>query len=311
MAILNRGTIQEMISNKQTSLLNDFVDSVNHRLTTLFTAYLQDIPSFELKHAMEYTLLNGGKRLRPLLIYATGTIFAADWQDLDLPAASVELIHTYSLIHDDLPGMDNADLRRGHPTCHKVYGEGMAILAGDALHSLAMQIMANHPAQLSAEKRVRMMSVLSKACGPFGMAGGQALDLTVMLQKPLSVDLLEQVYQLKTGALFSACIELGSIAASDDVINHRTLTEFGKLIGLAFQIQDDILDIEVETSILGKPQGLDQKNMKNTYPALHSLAVAKEKVEALYQAALDILEPFGMQAALLRDLTSYMLQRGK
>lgn len=292
--------------------LPQFIDAANQRLVHLFSQYWQNIPSQDLKNAMQYTLSNGGKRLRPLLIYATGITFNASLDNLDLPAAAVELIHTYSLIHDDLPCMDDADLRRGKATCHKVYGEGMAVLTGDSLHTLAMQIISHHPAQLSSDQRVDMMSALSRACGPFGMAAGQALDITVMLDNDISPALLEDIYRLKTGALFSACIELGHLASPDrDQNNQRALAEFGNLIGLAFQIQDDILDIEVATELLGKPQGIDVKNNKTTYPKLHGMEKAKEKVQYLYENALESIDYLGEQAKLLRELTKHMLSREK
>ncbi|TAK73015.1 MAG: geranyl transferase [Gammaproteobacteria bacterium] len=286
------------------------MEKVNDRIERVFTQYLQAIPSLELKTAMEYTLFNGGKRIRPLLIYATGSIFNAPLENLDIPACAVELIHTYSLIHDDLPCMDNADLRRGKPTCHKVYNEGMAVLTGDALHTLTMQIISSHPARLPAEKRLQMMAVLSKACGPFGMAAGQALDITVMNDPTLSTDLLLDIYRLKTGALLSACIELGRLASdNDDEIHQRALKEFGDCIGLAFQIQDDVLDIETSTELLGKQQGIDQINNKVTYPKILGLDQAKDKVQILYQEALMAINYLGDRAQLLRELTGYMLQR--
>lgn len=282
------------------------------RLRQVFSRYLENIPAPELKAAMEYALWNGGKQIRPLLIYATGSIFNASADNLAIPAASVELIHTYSLIHDDLPCMDDADLRRGKPTCHKVYGQGMAVLTGDALHTLAMQIMASHPAPLKAERRVQMMKVLSEACGPFGMAGGQALDITVMHDGNISTDLLVDIYHLKTGALFSACIELGRLASNDDDdFNQTALKTFGDHIGLAFQIQDDILDIETSTELLGKTQGLDSKNNKITYASLNGLVAAREKVQALYQQAIEAIRYLGPRAQLLRELADQMLHRKK
>lgn len=292
--------------------MDDLFQLCSTRLKKIFTHYFQDIPSLELKNAMEYTLFNGGKHIRPLLIFATGCIFDAPWENLDIPACSVELIHTYSLIHDDLPCMDDADMRRGKPTCHRVYGEGLAVLTGDALHTLAMQIISNHPAPLKADKRVQMMTVLSKACGPFGMAAGQALDTTVMNDATISSDLLENIYRLKTGALFSACIELGWLVSKDDnEVNKEALKKFGNCIGFAFQIQDDILDIETETESLGKLNGIDIKNNKITYPRLHGLIEAKEKVQSLYQEALEAINYLGHKAQLLRELTGYMLQRKK
>lgn len=282
------------------------------RLRTAITPYFKHILSIDLKAAMEYTMFNGGKYLRPMLIYTTGYIFKAPMENLDVPACAVELIHTYSLIHDDLPCMDNADLRRGKPTCHKEFGEGMAVLTGDALHTLAMQILASHPAKLSAEQRVQLLKVLSYSCGPYGMAGGQALDITILNNAAITLDLLLNLYNLKTGALLSACVELGRIAANDtDEKNQRALKEFGDCIGLAFQIQDDILDIEATTETLGKQQGIDVQNQKMTYPKIVGLEAAKEKVSQLYQQALQAIDYLGSDAQLLRELGGFMLQRNK
>lgn len=290
--------------------LNELMEMCASRLKALYPLYLQNIPSPDLKIAMEYSLFNGGKHLRPLLIYATGLVFNAPLENLDLPASAVELIHTYSLIHDDLPCMDNADLRRGKATSHKVYGEGMAVLTGDALHTLAMQIIAHHPSSLKPDRRLQMIKVLTHACGPYGMAAGQALDITVMSDGSIPEDLLIDIYNLKTGALFSACIELGRLASNDhDEVNQKALKEFGDCIGLAFQIQDDILDIEASTELLGKPQGIDVKNKKDTYPKLVGLNPAKEKVEALYEQALNAINYLGHKAQILRELAGFMLQR--
>lgn len=282
------------------------------RLEKIFIDYIKNIPSLDLKAAMEYNLFNGGKRIRPLLIYATGSLFNAPLENLDIAASSVEIVHTYSLIHDDLPCMDDADLRRGKPTCHKVYGQGMAVLTGDALHTLAMQIIASHPAPLSPEKRLATLKVLSQACGPYGMAAGQALDITMMNDESITNALLLEIYRLKTGALLSASIQLGYLASDDeDEINQAAMLAFGDLIGLAFQIQDDILDVETSTELSGKPQGIDAKNNKVTYPQLHGLQAAKLKVESLYEEALETINYLGNKAQLLRELTGYMLQRNR
>lgn len=290
--------------------LNDLYPLCSTRLSNIFSKYLQEMSSLELKTAMTYTLANGGKHLRPLLIYATGFIFNAPLENLDIPASAVELIHTYSLIHDDLPCMDNADLRRGQPSCHKVYGEGLAVLTGDALHTLAMQILASHPAKLPSERRLRMIDILSNACGPFGMAGGQALDITIMQDETISADLLMDIYQLKTGALFRACLELGRLASTDDNdINRNALSYFGESIGTAFQIQDDILDIEGNSQQTGKTAGLDGQNKKITYPKLFGLRKAKEKVQFLYQDALAAINYLGDKAQLLREVTTVMLHQ--
>ena len=298
------------LHNKLT--LDELAKLSGDRLLSIFSQYLQPIPSHELKESMQSMLLNGGKRLRSLMIYAAGLTFNAPLENLDIPASAVEIIHTYSLIHDDLPCMDDADIRRGKPSCHKVYGEGMAVLAGDALHTLAMQIMANHPSPLAAERRIQMITSLSKACGPFGMAAGQALDITMMNQASINKELLLTIYQLKTGALFTACVELGRLASSNDSERDRAaLKTFGDHIGLAFQIQDDLLDIEGTTDSIGKPQGLDQENEKITYPHFFGISKAKEKVATLYQEAIDAIEYLGEKAQLLRDLSDHMLARRK
>lgn len=287
------------------------LNTCGSRLNNLFKHLLIDIPSLKLKTAMEYTLLNNsGKRIRPMLIYASGSIFAASWQSLDIPACAVELIHTYSLIHDDLPCMDNADLRRGKPACHKAYGEDMAVLTGDALHTLAMHIISAHPAPLNKERRLEMMKILSQACGPYGMAAGQALDISVMHDMTISADLLIDIYRLKTGALISACVELGRLASNDDNDQHKqALLNYSQNLGLAFQIQDDILDMEATAEISGKPQGLDSENNKATFPKLFGLTKAKNKVESLYEEALEAIDYLGERAQMLRQLTGFMLRR--
>lgn len=280
------------------------------RLEKMFSQYLANIPSLELKEAMEHTLLNGGKRLRPLLVYATGCIFDAPWDNLDAPACAVELIHSYSLIHDDLPCMDDANTRRGKPSCHKVFGEGMAVLAGDALQTLAMQVLTCSQSSLQADRRLQIIKVLSEASGAYGMVAGQALDITVMNDATISPKLLEDIHRLKTGALFSACIEMGRLAANDDdEFNERALKQFGDCIGYAFQVQDDVLDVEAASDQLGKPQGQDSKNHKITYPALHGLSKAKEKVQSLYQEGLEAINYLGVKAQLLRELVGFMLLR--
>lgn len=282
----------------------------SERLDQLYSQYLEETPSLELKNAMEYSLLNGGKRLRPLLIYCAGITFQAPLESLDTAAAAVELIHTYSLIHDDLPCMDDADMRRGRPSCHKAFGEGMAVLAGDALHTFAMQIIASHQAPIKPERRLQMMTTLSRACGPFGMAAGQALDLTVMSDDSISTRVLEDIYRLKTGALLTACVEMGWLASKDDdETNRLAMHEFGQHIGLAFQIQDDILDLEAEASETGKPKGQDSKNHKFTYPKLHGLDTARQTVETLYEKALQAINYLGEDARLLRELAGKMLRR--
>lgn len=292
--------------------LDELTTLCDQRLKTVFATYYPDVPAAELKNAMEYTLTNGGKHLRPMLVYATGRIFNTPWENLDVPAAAIELIHTYSLIHDDLPAMDNADLRRGKPSCHKTYGDAIAVLTGDALLTLAMQLIAMQPSSLSANKRLQMMACLTQAAGPYGMVAGQALDIAVMHDGAISAPLLHDVYRLKTGRLFSACVELGRLASGDeDEFNQEALTRFANCIGLAFQIQDDILDIESHTNTLGKQQGIDSKNNKLTYPHLLGINEAKDKVKTLYDEAFDAIHHLGNKALLLRELAESMRMRGK
>jgi len=288
--------------------LESFITDSNLRLQQLFHNYLKDIPAPRLREAMTYSLLNGGKRLRPLLIYATGQAFAAPLANLDAPACAIEMIHTYSLIHDDLPAMDNSDLRRGKPTCHKAFDEAMAILAGDGLQALAFQIIAHHPAALSCEQRLQMINLLSTASGAYGMVAGQAFDMNEM-QNPTAA-ILEKTYRFKTGALLAACIELGMLAANNiDAATYKNMQKFGENIGLAFQIQDDILDIERTTESLGKPQGLDVINQKITYPVLHGMENSKQKITLLFQEARDLIAPFGEQAEMLLQLAAKITNR--
>lgn len=287
-----------------------FSKAALERLGNLLTFYVEEVPALELRQAMQSVMTTPGKRLRPLLIYTSGHVFHAPSENLDLAAVAVEMIHTYSLIHDDLPCMDNADLRRGQPTCHKQFGEGMAVLTGDALHTLALQILSTHPAPISDEKRLAMISSLTRACGPLGMAAGQALDITIMQDNDLSDSTLLDIYHLKTGALFTACLELGWIASdNDDEKALTTLRTFGKAIGLAFQIQDDIIDATKSSQESGKTQGIDNTNKKTTYVSIHGVPAAKVKVESLYEEALEVINYLGNRAFLLRELAQKMLRR--
>jgi geranylgeranyl pyrophosphate synthase len=260
-------------------------------------------PSAKLQDAMGYALFNGGKRVRPLLVYAAGLALGGAIENLDAPAAAIELIHTYSLIHDDLPAMDNADLRRGKPSCHKVFGDAMAILAGDALQTLAFQIITDTNSDLSAAQRIDMIAILSQASGQAGMAGGQALDIT---EKISDIDQLTHLNQLKTGALLTACVKLGAIAANNA---EHSLVKYADCLGLAFQIQDDILDIESDVTTIGKPVGIDAINQKITYPTLLGIDNSRQKVQELIDCALSSLDSLGNEATTLRELAEYLLQR--
>ncbi len=273
--------------------------------------FLQDILSHEAHHAnlqkaMKYSVLNGGKRLRPLMVYITGKTFNAKVECCDAPAAAIEFIHCYSLIHDDLPAMDDDDLRRGKPTCHKMFDEATAILAGDALQCLAFEIISKGPH--SDRQKIRMIETLAKASGGDGMVGGQALDLASQ-NKELTLDELEKLHSLKTGALFRAAIRLGALAADCDDNILEVLDQFAAKIGLAFQVQDDILDIEGNSEKLGKMTGADVKLAKATYPALVGLLCAKQKVLELQSESMALLKSLPGDTSDLQNLSMKLTQR--
>ena len=264
----------------------------------------------KLHQAMRYSVLNGGKRMRPMLTYCTGKTLGIAPEALDGPACAVEFIHVYSLIHDDLPAMDNDDLRRGKPTCHVAFDEATAILAGDALQTLAFEILA-HDSSITAspDARLKMIIALAKASGSQGMVGGQAIDLQSVGTR-LNLPELENMHIHKTGALIRASVNMATLAKADiDSTVATKLDHYAKCIGLSFQVKDDILDEESDTATLGKTQGKDKDNDKPTYPALLGLSGAKQKTQELHEKALDSLSIFGKEADLLRDLSLYIIQR--
>ncbi len=265
-------------------------------------------PVPELMAAMRYSTLNGGKRLRPLLVYATGEAVAAPDAALDPIAAALEMIHVYSLIHDDLPAMDDDDLRRGKPTCHKAYGEARAILAGDALQALAFATLVDPGTPLDAETRLGLIRDLAEAAGLRGMAGGQAMDLAAE-GKALTLEELETMHRLKTGALIRASVLLPARAAQVDAATHERLAAYADCIGLAFQIRDDVLDVEGDPAILGKACGADQLLQKATFPALLGLDASRQRALDLVDEALERLQPLGSEADLLRFLGRYIVER--
>ena len=270
----------------------------------------EDQPPTELHRAMRYAVLGGGKRLRPLLVYATGTTFGAPLETLDASAAAVEIIHAYSLVHDDLPAMDDDSLRRGRPTCHVVFGEAMAILAGDALQALAFDVLA-HDAALAGDAAIHigMLRVLAVACGSHGMAGGQAFDLAAV-GKALSPADLERMHVHKTGALIRASVRLGALAAGvRDAATLDALERYGHAIGLAFQIRDDLLDIEAGTEQLGKTAGKDVAAAKPTYPAILGVEASRDELSRLTRDALAAVESFGARARPLSDLARFVADR--
>ncbi|WP_290649600.1 (2E,6E)-farnesyl diphosphate synthase [Aquisalimonas sp.] len=263
-----------------------------------------------LHEAMRYAVLGTGKRLRPVLVYATGEAVGLDPQHLNGPACAVELIHAYSLVHDDLPCMDDDDLRRGRPTCHKAYDEATAVLTGDALQSLAFRALAEEtPGHVSAEARLKMVASLSVAAGSRGMVGGQALDLEAT-GRELDLAQLEDLHVHKTGALIRASVMLGALCHPDyDHDRLERLDRYAKSIGLAFQIRDDILDVEGNTEALGKASGSDARLSKATYPGLLGLAEARRHGEELVERALESLEPFDSQANCLREMATFIIER--
>ncbi|MGH8232208.1 MAG: (2E,6E)-farnesyl diphosphate synthase [Steroidobacteraceae bacterium] len=274
---------------------------------------VEEPPTSRLCEAMRYGVLGGGKRLRALLVYLTGEAFGAPLARLDAPAAAVELIHAYSLIHDDLPAMDDDDLRRGRPACHRAFDEAIAILAGDALQALAFSVLAQPRTipggDCSAEQRVLMLSTLARAIGTEGMAGGQAIDLEA-IGRDLNAHAIERMHRRKTGALIQASVELGAISAG---LWHQpaypALGTYGAEIGLAFQIQDDILDVTGETDVLGKTHGADAALGKPTYPSVLGLAAARDLAVQHRDRALAALHSLGAAPQSLRQLAHYVVDR--
>lgn len=291
------------IKNSIKQAQDDVVKTLNHYFEQTFES------DKTIKAATHYSLMNGGKRLRPFLVYATGKMLGADKNDLDILAAAIECIHSYSLVHDDLPAMDDDDLRRGRPTCHIVYGEAQAILAGDALQALAFELIATHRFKCSKDAQLKMIAQLANASGLQGMVAGQGRDIAAT-NKQINVDELEHIHKLKTGALINCAITLGALCSPN--IEKQTLENlsiFGYAIGLAFQVQDDILDVEGDTVTLGKPQGSDIAANKATYPALLGMLGAKEKAHDLIQQAHKALANINADTRDLASLANYLIER--
>jgi len=269
-----------------------------------------DIEPFRLHEAMRYSVLNGGKRLRPVLVYASGMAMAVPDTRLDAPACAIEFIHAYSLIHDDLPAMDNDDLRRGKPTCHRAYDEATAILAGDALQALAIHTLSHglDPA-IPADQRLAMIDQLAVSSGSRGMAGGQALDLEAV-GKPLNEAELENMHIHKTGALIRTSVLFGLLCSEQpDTEKKEKLDHYAKCIGLAFQIHDDVLDETADTHTLGKTQGADRARNKPTYPSVIGLEASIALAKELSQEAIDSLGGFDDNADPLRQLARFVVDR--
>ena len=261
-----------------------------------------------LHEAMRYVTLGGGKRLRPLLVLAASELGDADQNAVEQAIAAIEMVHVYSLVHDDMPAMDNDSLRRGKPTCHVKYDEATALLVGDALQTQAFDVLSR-PTGLPAERQIAMLSTLAKASGSLGMAGGQAIDLA-NVGKAMNQAQLEQMHSLKTGALIRAAVVLGALACPDlDSDDVRTLDNYAAKLGLAFQVIDDVLDCEADTATLGKTAGKDSDNDKPTYVKLMGLPAARAYAESLTTEAAALLEPFGAKALHLRLLAEFVTAR--
>ena len=272
---------------------------------------LKKVPAYDetLEKAMEYSLMAGGKRLRPVLLMAAADAVGKDGAAFLTTGCAIEMIHTYSLIHDDLPAMDNDDYRRGKPTNHKVFGDGIAVLAGDALLTLAFEVMLRQEGA-APETLVTVVSEMSRAAGPYGMVGGQVLDLEGEGRR-LDLAALRKIHMGKTGALFCAAIRSGAILAGAKEEELAALTLYAERFGLAFQITDDILDVTGDEAAIGKPVGSDVRNEKATYVTLTSLEEAKKLAEDAVNEAVTALDIFGGRAAFLRDLARFLLGRKK
>ncbi len=292
--------------------LDSVLDSYRKRADQALKTFLPalDQTGTSLESAMQYAALNGGKRVRPVLVYATGRALGAPESVLDGPACAIELMHAYSLVHDDLPAMDDDDLRRGNPTCHIKYGEAMAILAGDALQALAFTTLAvSVRDQLPAETIIAMIDELGTASGVQGMAAGQAIDLQAVGQQ-LTLSALEQMHHRKTGALISASVVLGAMCSdqSDPVLIGK-LRQYGEAVGLSFQIADDILDVVGETEVLGKTRGADIALNKPTFPSILGLDGARDHARLQRDKALGALQGLGPQFDELRALAEFVISR--
>lgn len=268
-----------------------------------------DVKPVRLHEAMHYAVFNGGKRMRPLLVYASGECLGIAEASLDAPATAIELIHAFSLVHDDLPAMDDDDLRRGQPTVHRKFDEATAILAADALQPLAFSVVANTE-NAAADVRVKLVALIADACGSLGMTGGQSIDLAAE-GKTLSANDLEHMYSLKTGALIRAAV-VSACFLADDLPQEQfeALDNFSRAIGVAFQIKDDILDVEGETHVIGKPAGSDASLNKATFPLLFGVEASRNRCDELLERGVEHLKIFGQSAESLRWLASFITERG-
>ncbi|GGP53892.1 (2E,6E)-farnesyl diphosphate synthase [Shewanella algicola] len=291
-------------------MLAEAIKTYQKRVDAILEQHLNQLDDAapNLKAAMLHGALLGGKRIRPFLVYAVGNMFSVNINALDKAAAAIECIHAYSLIHDDLPAMDNDALRRGQPTVHVAFDEATAILAGDALQTLAFEIMTSISDDLSPTQQLAMVRVLAKAAGYQGMCGGQAIDLSAT-NHSIELQRLTELHNKKTGALISCAVEMALIAANAPAEQYQLMMQYAQALGLAFQVQDDILDITASTEELGKPQGSDEQSNKSTFPKLLGLDGAKACAEQLIQDALSALTKLPYNSQLIADFARYIIER--
>jgi geranylgeranyl pyrophosphate synthase len=263
-----------------------------------------------LHEAMRYSVLGGGKRIRPAFVFATARTVGLSEDDVEAAACAIELVHVYSLVHDDLPAMDDDDMRRGRPTCHKAYDEATALLVGDALQPLAFQLLATDPKlPASPAIRLRLIDMLAQAIGTFGMAGGQAIDLAAEGMR-LDINEVEDMHARKTGAVILASVQMAAACVPSLGSNlYAALTRYATAVGLAFQIQDDLLDVLGDASMLGKATGADSERDKSTHPAIIGIPASQQRVRLLHDEAIGALAPFGERAEPLRSLAHWLLSR--
>ncbi|MEY4929226.1 MAG: hypothetical protein RL279_965 [Pseudomonadota bacterium] len=305
-------TAHASLANQAMQAFPEWVASKQQRIEDLLELCLPPASTAptKLHSAMRYSALDGGKRIRALLCYAAAELTDCESQIADAAACAVELIHANSLVHDDMPCMDDDDLRRGKPSCHKQFDDATALLVGDALQTLAFEVISDAKlysnSHLTAYQQMRLVNLLAKATGSNGMAGGQGIDLA-SVGKTLSQAELETMHQMKTGALIQASILLGAIGAND--IQLLAIRDFANAVGLAFQVVDDILDVEADSDTLGKTAGKDADSNKPTYVSILGLGAAKQHAKTLYDQAISALAPLGSKAQRLRELTGIITQR--
>ena len=292
--------------------LTDYLATCSQRVESFFDTHLpsKDQAPTTLHGAIRYSAMNGGKRIRPALVYATGEALGINPSEIDCIAGAIELMHSYSLIHDDLPAMDDDDLRRGKPTCHRAYDEATAILAGDAMQALAFSLLTNLSINgPDAATRSKLTNQLAHAVGSLGMAGGQAMDLAAV-DKHISIEALEYIHRQKTGCLIRACIDMTQTCCTALTQQQRaSLLQFGEHLGIAFQIRDDILDVISDTDTLGKPQGSDSDQNKPTYVSILGIEESERRCNGFYQQALNCLDNLNSSTKWLRILAEHIVCR--